>query len=94
MVDHDQLRHWIDTQALDEMLAAMNRLPARAGAELPQRLPGVGIQGHELPGVLASEEHPPARGEHCGGDHLAVERLAPLRLSRQGIDRDRRIRRS
>jgi mannose-6-phosphate isomerase len=52
-VTHDQLRAWIEAQAVDEMLAAMNRLPATPGAVfyVPAGVPhaiGAGVMITEL----------------------------------------------
>ena len=52
-VSIDRLKRWIDTQAVDEMLSAMNRLPALAGAVfyVPAGVPhaiGAGVMITEL----------------------------------------------
>lgn len=55
-VERDRLRHWIEAQAVDEMLAAMNRLPARPGAVfyVPAGVP------HAIgPGVMITELQEP-----------------------------------
>lgn len=55
-VERDRLRQWIEAQAVDEMLAAMNRLPARPGSVfyVPAGVP------HAIgPGVMITELQEP-----------------------------------
>src|SRR6266446_5278184 len=61
-------------------------LDARPGLELPQLLAGVGVEGLELTGELAAEDHPTRRRQHAREARQSAWRL-PLGLPRQRIDR-------
>src|SRR2546430_14351670 len=58
---------------------------AGRGLELPQRLAGVGVDGHELASERAGE-HEAAGGDEGAGKVRALERHRPFRLAGERID--------